>query len=108
MKTIKIILGIVIAISVVFFATGLFVKETKYQTKIEINKPLNEVFIDFNDETLLKKWTPELVASTPIETKKSTTFRNKSYLMGCVYPYFKSRLQKIEKQYLNRFKKVTE
>lgn len=66
MKTIKIILGIIITLTVVFFATGLVVKETKYSAEVEINKPVAEVFAQFEDPTSLQKWMPELKSITPI------------------------------------------
>ena len=34
MKTIKVILGIITALTIVFFATGLFVKETNYTAEV--------------------------------------------------------------------------
>ncbi len=169
MKVIKVILGVIIAISIIFFTTGLFIKETKYITKIEINKPLDKVFANFNDEALLQKWIPELVSITPIDIKKgkvgssylmivdagsqkikmtkkilayvknkkvtftfdtkdlfkideyvfsrkanktiikkNTIHRNKTYIMGCIYPYFKGKLQNIEQKYLDKFKEVVE
>jgi LPS O-antigen subunit length determinant protein (WzzB/FepE family) len=43
MKTIKIILGIITAIVVIFLATGLFVKETNYTANVSIDKPIEEV-----------------------------------------------------------------
>lgn len=69
MKVIKIILGIIIALSVVFFATGLIVKETKYKAEIVVNKPVKEVFAKFDDAKLMKEWLPEVKS---IETIKET------------------------------------
>ncbi len=60
MKIIKITLGIVIAISLVFFATGFVVKEVVYTTNISINKPLQEVFKTFSKVENQKLWTPEI------------------------------------------------
>ncbi len=45
MKAIKIILGIVTLLVIVFFSTGLIIKETTYQVKVEIDKPLKTVFL---------------------------------------------------------------
>lgn len=169
MKTVKIILGIIIGISVIFLATGIVVKETKYTTKIEIEKPIEEVFEKFQDTTLLKKWIPELKSFKVIDEKpgkvgstykmvvenngerinmtekilayvpnekithyfdaenmlktdeysfsfvnnktvltKNSTCQSNSFLMSCVFPYFKGTLQELDQQYLNRFKKVVE
>lgn len=69
MKAIKIILGIVTVLVILFFSTGLLVKETTYQVRVEINKPLSEVFIAFNDQNSMKKWVPEVIAIEPINIK---------------------------------------
>lgn len=66
MKKIKIILGIIIALTLVFFGTGLIVKETKYTAEVEINKPINEVFTLFDSNEALKKWMPEIKSIEPI------------------------------------------
>ena len=169
MKTIKIILGVIIALSLVFLGTGLFIKETIYTTQVTINKPVDEVFKKFEDTTLLKEWIPELQSFDVLEEKagkigssykmvvenqgqtitmiekilayvpnekvtfhfdaenmlktddyvfevangvttitKNTTCRSESYLMGCIFPYFKGKLKEIDQSYLNRFKTVVE
>ncbi len=69
MKAIKIILGIVTVLVIIFFSTGLLVKETTYQVRVEINKPLSEVFTVFNDQNSMKNWLPELIAIEPINIK---------------------------------------
>jgi len=69
MKAIKIILGIIITLTVVFFATGLLVKEINYEAKVEINKPLKEVFALFNDDDSLKKWVPDIKSIEVLEEK---------------------------------------
>ena len=56
MKGIKIILGIVTVLVIVFFSTGLIVKETTYQVRIEIEKPIDTVFSVFNNQELMKEW----------------------------------------------------
>lgn len=73
MKAIKIILGIIITLTVVFFATGLLVKEISYETKVEINKPLKEVFALFNDDDSLKNWIPEIKSIEVLEEKPGVT-----------------------------------
>ncbi len=73
MKTIKVILGIVIFLSLVFFGTGLVIKEISYETKVEINKPLNEVFAMFNDDDNLKEWIPELKSIVALDEKTGVT-----------------------------------
>lgn len=66
MKTIKIILGIIIALTLVFFGTGLVVKETKYTAEVEVNKPVKEVFALFENKETLQKWMPEIKSIEPI------------------------------------------
>lgn len=66
MKAIKIILGIIITFTIVFLATGLIVKDLKYSTEIEINKPISEVFKLFQDDEIRKKWMPEIKNIEPI------------------------------------------
>ena len=60
MKTVKIILGIITALTIVFFATGLFVKETNYTAQVSVNKSIEEVFKTFNNQENLKNWIPEI------------------------------------------------
>lgn len=69
MKVIKIILSVISAIALVFFLTGLVVKETTYTTQVEINKPVEEVFSIFNDTSNLKEWIPELKSIDTLELK---------------------------------------
>ena len=69
MKIIKIILGIITALVVVFFSTGLIVKETTYTTEVSVNKPLEEVFASFNNINTVKKWIPELQSIDTLEVK---------------------------------------
>lgn len=73
MKKIKIILGIIIAIAVIFLSTGLIFKETKYTTQVSINKPLEEVFTMFNDSEKISNWIPELKSFEPIDEKPGKT-----------------------------------
>lgn len=69
MKAIKIILGIVTVLVIIFFSTGLLVKETTYQVRVEINKPLSEVFTAFNDQESMKDWLPAVKSIEPINIK---------------------------------------
>lgn len=169
MKTIKIILGIISAIVLVFFATGLIVKDTNYTSEVFIKKPVSDVFKVFNNSENIKNWIPEIksfevikenpgktgssykiviesqgqeitmtekvMAFVPNEkvtlffnaenmlktddyvfTEKngSTTItlnsscKSNSYIMACIYPYFKSTLQKQDQTYLDNFKDYIE
>lgn len=170
MKAVKIILGIIIFISVVFFSTGLIIKENKYTASIEVDKPISEVFKKFNDISKIHEWIPEVKSvdtlnfnpgitgskfkmvvdnqgeevvmeekvlayindhkvtlffdgegmlktdqyifkeedgKTNIEL--SSTFKSEdSYMLSCVFPYFKGTLKKIDEQYLKNFKAFAE
>ena len=169
MKTIKIILAIISAISVVFFATGLFVKQTDYTAQVSVNKSLTEVFETFNTSEKIKNWIPEIkslevlnenigktgssykiiidtqdqeitmtqkvLAYEPNEkvtlffdaenmlktddyifTEKNgvTTItlnascQSESYMMACMFPYFKSTFKDQDQTYLNNFKAFVE
>ncbi|WP_299064116.1 SRPBCC family protein [uncultured Polaribacter sp.] len=165
MKTIKIILGIITTVVLLFLLTGLFVKETTYTAKVSVNKPIEEVFKTFNDSENIKNWIPEVqslevVKENPgkigseykivilnqgqeitmlqrvlayIENEKVTLFFNaqgmlkrddyiftekdgvtnitlnascqsETYLMACVFPFFKGTFLKQDQGYLNNFK----
>ena len=73
MKTIKIILGLITAITLVFFATGLFVKETNYEVSITIQKPVEEVFKKMINPETTKKWIPEIKEKTIINKNIGVT-----------------------------------
>ena len=169
MKTIKIILGIITAIVVIFFATGLLVKETSYTTTVSINKSVEEVFKVFNTSENIKSWIPEIKSFDVVkentgktgsvykivienqgqeilmtqkviayvknekvtlffdaenmlkrddynfkERKGITTItlnsscQSESYLMACMFPYFKDTFQEQDQKYLNSFKSFVE
>ena len=69
MKAVKVILGIVTVLVIIFFSTGLIIKETTYQVKTTVNKPVAEVFSLFNDQSKLKEWMPEVQLIEPITIK---------------------------------------
>lgn len=169
MKTIKIILGTITALVLVFFATGLLVKETNYKAQVSVNESLTEVFTTFNNTENVKNWVPEIktvetinenvgktgssykivldnqgqeitmtekvVAYVPNEKvtlffdaenmlKKddyvftenngvttitlNSSCRSDSYIMACMFPYFKSTFQDQDQAYLNNFKTYIE
>jgi len=169
MKTIKIILGIVTALTVVFFVTGMFVNEVTYTSEIEINKPIAVVFAAFEKPETMKEWLPEVKSIEPIDVKegvigstykmtvdnqgqeavmketitayivnKKMTFnfvsdqmykidsfsftsenggtkiiehsriRANSYIMSCMFPYFKGTFKKMSQDYLQLFKEFVE
>lgn len=170
MKAVKVILGIIIFISLVFFSTGLVVKENKYSLSVEVDKPLSEAFTAFNDLSKIQKWIPEIKKIDTIQFNtgisgskfemvvnnqgKEITMQEKvlvfvanekvtlyfdaegmlktdeylfkeengktqitlnasfvsedSYLLSCVFPYFKGTVKGIDEQYLNNFKTYIE
>lgn len=169
MKTVKIILGIITALTLVFFATGLFVKETNYTAQVSVNKSVEEVFETFNNQKNLKNWIPELksfeaINENPGKTgstykmvvenqgqeitmtekimayvpnEKVTIFfdaenmlktddyvftenngkttvtlnsscQSDSYIMACLFPYFKGTFQAQDQSYLDNFKEFIE
>lgn len=169
MKTIKIILGIISTFIIVFFATGLIIKETNYTTQVSVNKPITDVFASFNNLENKTKWIPEIksyeiinqntgmtgseyqmviknkdqnitiseriMAFVPNEkvtffynadnmlktndyvfTEKNgvtnitlnATCRSDSYILACVFPYFKSTFKNQDQTYLTNFKAFIE
>lgn len=169
MKTVKIILGIITAITLVFFATGLFVKETSYTAQISVNKSVKEVFKAFNTSGNIKNWIPEVKSFNVINenigktgstykivvenqgqeitmtekvmayvpNEKVTLFfdaenmlktddyiftekdgittitlnsscKSDSYIMACMFPYFKGTFKEQDQSYLNNFKSFIE
>ncbi|WP_420553066.1 SRPBCC family protein [Tenacibaculum aiptasiae] len=169
MKGVKIVLGIVSALIVIFFLTGLVISEVKYTTEVEISKPVNEVFADFENVELMKQWMPEVKSIQVLEEKPGkvgSTYKievdnqgrlitmtekvlayevNKrisfhfdaenmlktddyvftsngnttkivqesictsdSYIMRCLFPFFKGELKRINQSYLDAFKKASE
>jgi uncharacterized membrane protein len=169
MKTIKIILGIITALVLAFFLTGLFVKETTYQAEVSVNKSLSEVFESFNNSKNIKNWIPEVKSFTVlnenpgkigsiykividnngqditmtekvrayVKNEKVTLFfdaenmlkkddyiftekdgittiqlnsscQSDSYIMACMFPYFKGTFKEQDQGYLNNFKAYVE
>lgn len=169
MKTVKIILGIITVISVVFFATGLFIIETQYSTEITINKDLDEVFKVLTNPEETKNWIPEIkeksiakqttgvtgsvynvvVVNQDQEIKMTeqvrayvpnekltlyyeaenmlktndylfskegdatrvllnATCKSDSYIMSCLFPYFKGTFKAQDAQYLQNLKNYLE
>lgn len=169
MKTVKIILGIIITLSIAFFATGLIIKELNYESKVTINKPVEEVFAIFNNDENLSKWIPEIksikeinkvdgmvgstYAVTVISQGQEMTLEEKvlayepnkkvklmfngggmlktddyifesnggntiiklkanckstGFILGCMLPFVKGKLQEQDQQYLANFKEFVE
>ncbi|MDO6676117.1 SRPBCC family protein [Tenacibaculum sp. 1_MG-2023] len=169
MKAIKIILGIITVLILAFFLTGLVIQEVVYTNEVSVDKPVNEVFVDFQNVELMKQWMPEVKSLETLEEKpnkigstykvkienkgrlititqqvleyennkrftigydaenmlktddyefisegnktkilQTTTCTSDSYVMSCLFPYFKGALKKMSQQYLDNFKKASE
>lgn len=68
-KILKLIIGILLLLMIVFLLTGLVVKETNYEVSTTVNKPLIETFSAFNNHEDLQKWIPAVKSFEPIEEK---------------------------------------
>jgi uncharacterized membrane protein len=72
MKAIKIILGIVTVLVIIFFSTGLLVKETAYHVEVEIDRSIEEVFLGFNNHEIVKEWMPDMKSFEVLNSKPGT------------------------------------
>lgn len=77
MKTVKIVLGIVIALSLAFFAMGIIVQEIDHTSKVTINKPVEEVFKLLSNQEQWSEWIPEITAIKTVTT--SAEVKGNSY-----------------------------
>ena len=59
-KFLKIVVSVLVILAIVFLATGIFIKETTYTVSTSINKPIEEVFKTFNDNTVITEWIPSV------------------------------------------------
>jgi len=73
MKTVKIIITLLIILTVLFFGTGLIIKESSYTSRIIINEPLEKTFSTFTDLSAKTQWNPEYNAIEVIELKPGIT-----------------------------------
>ena len=73
MKTVKIIITFLIILTVLFFGTGLVVKDSSYTSQITIHKPLEETFTMFTDIATITLWNPEYSAVEVVDQKPGIT-----------------------------------
>ena len=73
MKTVKIVITFLIILTVLFFGTGLIIKESSYTSKIIINESLEKTFSTFTDLSAKTQWNPEYNAIEVIELKPGIT-----------------------------------
>ena len=69
MKAFKISLRFIAIVLLIFISTGLLIKEISYKLEIQIDKPLSDVFVVFNDQSELKNWMPEIKSIKIIDQK---------------------------------------
>ena len=169
MKTVKIILIFLVVLTVIFFGTGLVIKESSYSVEISVNKPVEETFKIFNNQELMAQWFPhitkvEAIKENPgvigseyritmdnagqvvtmkervlayVENQKVTqyfdqegvlktneytftadgnktkivlnaSYQGESYILNCIFPYFKGTFKGIDQTSLDKFKEFVE
>jgi uncharacterized membrane protein len=169
MKTVKFIVVLLVLLSIVFFGTGLVIKESNYSVEVSINKPLEETFQIFNNQELMTQWVPQItqveaIKENPgmigseyritmdnngqavtmkekvlafVENEKVTqyfdqegvlktndytftadgnqtkivlnaTYQGESYILNCVFPYFKGTFKGLDETNLENFKQFAE
>lgn len=169
MKAVKVILAILVVLTLIFFGTGLVVKENNYSLEVEVNKPISETFRLFNDQSTIKEWIPEFEKIEVINEKPGVTgseyritvdnngemvsmkekvlayvenekvtlyidaegvlktddynfsseggktkiklnvsYQGESYILNCVFPFFKGTFKGIDEGYLQNFKAFAE
>ena len=69
-KILKIVVSVLVILAIIFLATGIFIKETTYTVSISINKPIEEVFKTFNDNTIITEWIPSVKSFEVIDQKE--------------------------------------
>lgn len=169
MKTVKAIVVFLVILTVIFFGTGLVIKDSSYSVEITVDKSLEETFAQFNDMSKIKQWIPEYQSIETVDKKSGITgsvyniivenkgqkitvkekvlayvenekvtlffdrdgvaqtddytfkkdgtktiitlnssYQAKSYILGCVLPYFKGNFRSLHETSLNSFKKFIE
>jgi uncharacterized membrane protein len=73
MKTVKIIITFLIILTVLFFGTGLVIKDSSYSSQITIHKPLEETFTMFTDVAAMTQWNPAYSSIEIIDQKPGIT-----------------------------------
>ena len=68
-KILKIVVSVLVIMAIVFLSTGIFIKETTYTVSTTINKPIEEVFKTFNDNTIITEWIPSVKSFELIDQK---------------------------------------
>jgi len=56
MKILKLILGLLLLLALIFFGRGLLTPNISYESEIVIDKPVEEAWAVMNDESKIKEW----------------------------------------------------
>ncbi len=70
MKTVKIILGIIVVLSLLFFGTGIVIKDINYTSEVAIDASIEKTFELFDNNDNLSKWIPEIKAIKTIKKEE--------------------------------------
>ena len=67
MKLLKIIFGIILLLTVLFFLAGVFTPNISYTSEVTVDKPLKEAWAVMQDESKLSQWITGYIKSELIE-----------------------------------------
>ncbi len=59
-RILKLIIGILVTLILIFLMAGLFVPKVSYSTSVTVNKPLQVTWEQFNDRGAIQNWIPEV------------------------------------------------
>ena len=73
MKTVKIVITFLVILSVLFFSTGLIIKDSSYDSQITILKPVDDTFAMFTNVSTITSWNPEYSSVEIVDQKPGIT-----------------------------------
>ena len=73
MKTVKIVITFLVILSVLFFSTGLIIKDSSYDSQITILKPVDDTFAMFTNVSTITNWNPEYSSVEIVDQKPGIT-----------------------------------
>ena len=56
----------IFALAIIFFSLGLFIPAFSFDNVVEVNRPVEKAFAEFNDVSNMYKWTPGFQFIEPI------------------------------------------
>ncbi len=71
MKILKIVLGIILSLFTLFLLAGVFSKKVTYESEFTVQKPIEEAWAVFTDETKLGDWMDGLKSYELLEGEKN-------------------------------------